>query len=93
MDGNDFVALAARLSNQQGEAELRSAVSRAYYGAFHVAKSLFQDVCRIHISSGPAGHGEVIRLLSQLSTTDGRTASSKLGSLRTARNTADLQAR
>jgi uncharacterized protein (UPF0332 family) len=37
MTGRDFIACAERLAQNSAEAELRSAVSRAYYGAFHEA--------------------------------------------------------
>jgi hypothetical protein len=38
MDGTGFLHLAVRLSGGATEAEWRSAVSRAYYGAFHLAR-------------------------------------------------------
>ena len=37
MTGRDFVACAEQFAKGSSEAELRSAVSRAYYGAFHEA--------------------------------------------------------
>ncbi|HEX7380161.1 MAG TPA: hypothetical protein VF278_23775, partial [Pirellulales bacterium] len=43
MSPNDFVSLAVKLSNSAHEAELRTAVSRAYYGAFHSARDLLED--------------------------------------------------
>ena len=43
MTGHDFIACAERLAQSSAEAELRSAVSRAYYGAFHEALSLLRD--------------------------------------------------
>lgn len=44
MDPRDFISLALRLSASNNEADLRSAVSRAYYGAFHVARQFLLDV-------------------------------------------------
>ncbi len=38
MGGSDFLHLAVRLSGGATEAQWRSAVSRAYYGAFHLAR-------------------------------------------------------
>ena len=38
MDFRDFLSLAVTLSNGTTEAEWRSASSRAYYAAFHVAR-------------------------------------------------------
>ncbi len=43
MTGRDFIACADRLAQSSAEAELRSAVSRAYYGAFHEARTLLRD--------------------------------------------------
>ena len=37
-DWAGYLALAERLSREEGEAELRSAVSRAYYSAYNVAR-------------------------------------------------------
>jgi len=42
MTGEDFVLCAERLARSSAEADLRSAVSRAYFGAFHAARSLLQ---------------------------------------------------
>jgi uncharacterized protein (UPF0332 family) len=38
MNWRDFLALAARLAGDATEADWRTAVSRAYYAAFHVAR-------------------------------------------------------
>src|SRR5207244_2339025 len=40
MDGRDFLKVAEDLAVGDSEAEWRSAISRAYYGAFHVARTL-----------------------------------------------------
>ena len=37
MTGKEFIVLAKKLAEEAGPAECRSAVSRAYYGAFHAA--------------------------------------------------------
>ena len=44
MNWRDFLLLAARLAGGAGEAEWRTAVSRAYYTAFHVARRLLSDL-------------------------------------------------
>ncbi len=44
MTGRDFLACAERLALNTVEAELRSAVSRAYYGAFHEAMALLRGI-------------------------------------------------
>ena len=48
MDGHEFISLAGKLaaSANAGEAAYRTAVSRAYYGAFHAAMNV-SDV-RVH---------------------------------------------
>jgi hypothetical protein len=44
MNWRDFVSLAARLAANTTEADWRSAVSRAYYAAFHMARRLLTDL-------------------------------------------------
>jgi uncharacterized protein (UPF0332 family) len=44
MNWRDFLPLAARLAAGATEADWRTAVSRAYYAAFHVARRLFADL-------------------------------------------------
>jgi uncharacterized protein (UPF0332 family) len=41
MNGRDFLMLATRRATGTTEADWRTAVSRAYYAAFHVARRLF----------------------------------------------------
>ena len=48
MTGRGFVACAERLSQSSDEADLRSAVSRAYYGAFHQVRALL-SVCGVQV--------------------------------------------
>ena len=42
MNGRDFLPVARSLAGSGGEAERRSAVSRAYYAAFHASRDLFK---------------------------------------------------
>ncbi len=44
MTGNDFLTLAETLATGRGEAEWRTAASRAYYAAFHVVRDLFRGL-------------------------------------------------
>lgn len=44
MNGRDFLPLAAHLAGGTTEAEWRSAVSRAYYASFHVARRLLSEL-------------------------------------------------
>jgi uncharacterized protein (UPF0332 family) len=43
MNPDEFLTLAEQLAGQPSEAARRSAVSRAYYGAFHLARGLVED--------------------------------------------------
>src|SRR5205823_8093654 len=44
MTGRDFLAVAIRLAAGAEEGDWRSAVSRAYYAAFHMARSHLTDL-------------------------------------------------
>ena len=44
MNGRDFLRSARRLAAGRDEADWRSAVSRAYYAAFHVGRLLLEDL-------------------------------------------------
>ena len=46
MNGDDFIQLAGKLATSADPASLRSAVSRAYYGAFHLAGEFLADIGR-----------------------------------------------
>jgi hypothetical protein len=43
MTGGDFLNCAERLAKSSDEADLRTAISRAYYGAYHMAVSLLRN--------------------------------------------------
>jgi uncharacterized protein (UPF0332 family) len=88
MEGDDFLSLAVRLSSGTSAAELRSATSRAYYGAFHKARELLESI-GIALPTGPECHQKICLVLANADDPDVRTASSILSSLRTARNSAD----
>lgn len=94
MDPLDFISLALRLSNSQNEADLRTAVSRAYYGAFHVARKFLVDVGLrwSHKESYAAEiHVKVRHCLSQSGSDDAVLASDQLWALRDLRNQADYE--
>jgi hypothetical protein len=44
MTGHDFLPLAMRLAVGATEADWRTAIRRAYYAAFHVARQLLIDL-------------------------------------------------
>jgi len=88
MLGEEFLGVAARLSASSREADVRSSVSRAYYGAFHVAAQFLED-CGVRLPRSAAAH-EKLRYCLQASG-DGAVigAANRLDSLRSARNRAD----
>ncbi|HEX5447049.1 MAG TPA: hypothetical protein VFW87_24755 [Pirellulales bacterium] len=92
MDPLDFIAFPIRLSSSRNEADLRSAVSRAYYGAFHVARTFLGD-CGLRFSAkemyGAEVHQKVRYCLSQSGNTDAPRVSRNLRLLRSQRNEAD----
>jgi uncharacterized protein (UPF0332 family) len=92
MDPADFISLAIRLSKSNSEADLRTAVSRAYYGAFHTVRRFLEE-CRLYLSSrelhGAEIHRKVRFCLVASGNVDAIDAAGKLGSLRNLRNEAD----
>ena len=55
MTGSEFLACAERLAASKHEADLRSAVSRAYYAAFHEAQALLRD-CGVRLPRTEQAH-------------------------------------
>jgi uncharacterized protein (UPF0332 family) len=92
MNPADFISLAIKLSNSQQESELRTAVSRAYYGAFHSARELLED-CGIRFPSaeliGADIHRKVRFCLAHTDNDDAALVVNRLSSLREQRNHAD----
>lgn len=85
MDPTDFISLALRLSNSHREADLRTAVSRAYYGDFHLATQLLED-CGVSLSGKDIYkvevHQKVRFCLSESGSEEAALIGKKLGSLR-----------
>jgi hypothetical protein len=55
MNGRDFLLLATRLTLGNTEADGRTAVRRAYYAAFHVARRLLADLARGKVCADISG--------------------------------------
>src|SRR5438045_2836714 len=95
MTGDDLIALAAHLVANSAfgnaEARFRSAVSRAYYGAFHLAVSFLKEVAGIRVLENHTGHDQVCRLLRSTGNTQAIEAAASLAELRTTRNRADYK--
>lgn len=92
MTPDEFLSVAIRLSNSQLEGDLRSAVSRAYYGAFHTVRMFLEEVGVCFSDRNLYGadiHTKVQFCLTASGNADGVKASDKLRSLRIRRNEAD----
>lgn len=92
MRGEDFLELAVSLLDSDSEAAWRSAVSRAYYGAFHTAKELLADAGIALPDSGEA-HRKILYCLKESGDEGGTDAGNRLGKLRDERNAADYSLR
>jgi uncharacterized protein (UPF0332 family) len=86
--GGDFLTLAERWVNGAGEAEWRSAVSRAYYAAFHEARELLRDL-GFRVPRGDQAHAYLWMRLSNCGDPQVQLAGSELNRLRRDRNRAD----
>ena len=90
MTGDDFIHLAGKLATSVDEAALRSAVSRAYYGAFHLALQFLEDIER-RIPRNAQAHVQATRTLQNSAHPDAYRAGSLLGDLHTERIKADYR--
>ena len=90
MDPKDFLRVANDLAQSNKAAELRSAVSRAYYAAFHVARKLLVDM-GFEISKGSGAHGDVCKYLGNAGNPAVEHAGNNIGALKGWRNQADYE--
>lgn len=90
MDGHAFIALAGKLAaaSSADEATCRTAISRSYYGAFHVARSFLQELGFRPLRNANV-HAFVGQYLIGSGQHDARIAGFELGDLQAARNHAD----
>jgi uncharacterized protein (UPF0332 family) len=88
MDPRDFLTVADQLATGTLEAEWRSAVSRAYYSAFHVGRQVLIQ-SNFAIPEGPTGHRAVWLRLANAGVPEIAEAGNSLNSLRGFRNYAD----
>lgn len=88
MQGKDFLNVAIRLSGAATEADWRSSVSRAYYGAFHEAHTLIEE-CGVTLPKTAEAHDKLQWCLQQAPDNVLARAAEKLNSLRAERNAAD----
>ncbi|NJK32228.1 MAG: hypothetical protein HC927_07375 [Deltaproteobacteria bacterium] len=89
-DWTHFHGVAARLLALDGEAALRSAVSRDYYAVFHAARSILADLDPSYRSPiGHESHLSIWHALAALQYRQSRSAAGLGRSLLSARTTAD----
>jgi uncharacterized protein (UPF0332 family) len=90
MNGRDFLPVARRLLAAADEADWRSAVSRAYYAAFHVARRLLSDL-NFTVPHADRAHGYLWLRLSNCGDPQVQAAGQQLKDLRRERNWADYE--
>ncbi|WP_425615543.1 HEPN domain-containing protein [Anatilimnocola sp. NA78] len=88
MKADEFLAVAKNLQMGTREAEWRSAVSRAYYAAFHSALTMITS-CGVRFGKSSAAHDKLAMCLQNSGNHEVATAGAKLSSLRAKRNNAD----
>src|SRR5579864_8909142 len=88
MDVRNFLEVAWSLLEEHREAEWRSAVSRAYYSAFHVSRQLLNE-CGFAVPRADQAHAYLWLRLSNAGHPDVQKAGAQLSFLRQERNKAD----
>src|SRR5262249_38899035 len=88
MNWRDYMPLAARMAGGSTEAEWRSAVSRAYYTGFHVARRLFFEL-QFTVPRADRAHQYLVFRLSNCGEPAAEQAGRDLETLRRLRNRAD----
>lgn len=92
MEPAEFISVGLRLATSEREADRRTAVSRAYYGAFHVARRFLAD-CGLNFPQkemyGAEIHTKVRYCLGESGSANAVHAGKRLLTLRNQRNAAD----
>jgi uncharacterized protein (UPF0332 family) len=88
MNWRDLLPLAARLAAGTAEADWRSAVSRVYYAAFHIARRLLADL-NFTVPRADRAHQYLVFRLSNCGDSTTEQAGRDLETLRRLRNRAD----
>ena len=88
MNPRDFLEVAAEWSIGSREAEWRSTVSRGYYAAFHVARTLLVRT-GFAVPAGPQAHGYLNLRLQNSGHAEVNQVGASLAALRSLRNQAD----
>jgi uncharacterized protein (UPF0332 family) len=90
MNSHDFLTVAQSLLSDRSEAAWRSAVSRAYYAAFHRAREVLENL-GFAVSRGERAHAYLWLRLSNCGNPRIQTTGAALRSLRQDRNRADYE--
>jgi len=90
MDPREFQVLASELVGRNRAADIRSAISRAYYAVFNVGAEILAEL-GFRVSKGANAHGEVRHRLSNSGDLDVVKVGSQLGDLQSRRIQADYQ--
>ncbi len=85
MTGSDFLPLATQLAAAATEPEWRTAISRAYYAAFHVARQLLEEL-GFRVPWADRAHAYLTMRLNNCGEGPVQQAASSLHSLRSLRN-------
>jgi uncharacterized protein (UPF0332 family) len=88
VEGKEFFELAQKLVQMRSESALRSAISRAYYAAYHCCIQLLREF-GFQFSKDASAHDKVAAYLNNAGITEIQFASKELGYLRRRRNHAD----
>jgi uncharacterized protein (UPF0332 family) len=88
MNERDFLILAAKLARGTTEADWRTAVGRAYYAGFHVARRLLEDL-GFAVPRADRAHAYLAMRLQNCGDPSVGQAGGDLNSLRQVRNQAD----
>lgn len=90
--GDDYIQFAGRLAARRNadEATYRSAVSRAYYGAFHLADALLSSL-GFNVPKGASAHGWIPQALISSGCQEAADAGHLLQDLHAERITADYR--
>lgn len=90
MNPREFQKLASELVTGKTPAEIRTAISRAYYATHNVGTEILTEM-GFRISEGPGGHGDVWNRLSNSGNSEVMKVGSQLSDLYTMRIHADYR--
>jgi hypothetical protein len=90
MNPKEFQSLASRLVTSSDPAEIRTAISRAYYAAYNFAVEVVEEL-GFRILKSPSGHGEIQNRLNNSGDPELSRVSKQLADLQSKRIQADYR--